>query len=184
MIKRKLLLVSALMLSTLLSTSYSSDKEASATELLVKNLAIAIIKNDKNLFAKTLISNDELIVIGRQLIKAAKDNIQYVKFISRVEENLADLKKNAGRFSEKLKQSRRSFKILQLQSKRDGINLQKATFGKVVNTKVKEFLGQKNYRIQFTLIVNSSEYMIGIEAMSAPSRIALFNDVRWEGKKK
>ncbi len=153
-------------------------------EAIAKTIAQAIIKSDKTSFEKTIINQDVAIQMFQQLIVSAKKNDFYKPRLPKLEKELTTLKTNSNATLARVRSRvKASFEAINKQAKRDGVDLSKATFGKVIDIRTNKYLDRIKYDIYFTLNTDGADYTIKLNnVVTISDKLYLLNAMIWKGK--
>ncbi|VAW75912.1 hypothetical protein MNBD_GAMMA12-669 [hydrothermal vent metagenome] len=171
-------------LSVSLLLAACSTSAVNTPETIAKTIAQAIINSDKTSFEKYIINQDVAIQMFQQLIVSAKKDELYKQRLPKLEKELTTLKTNSNATLARVR-SRviASFETINKHAKRDGVDLSKGTFGKVIDIRSNKYLDRIKYDIYFTINTDGTAYTIKLNnVVTVSDKLYLLNAMIWKGK--
>lgn len=162
-----------------------SKSATNTPEEMAKSIGEALIKSNKPSFEKFIINQDVAIEMFKQLIVSAKKDKLYKQRLPKLQKELTSLQSSSNvtlaRVRTKVKAS---FDAISKQAKKDGVDLSKATFGKVVDIRTDKYLDRIKYDIYFTVNSGGSDYTIKLDdVVTISDKLYLLDEIVWKGKK-
>jgi len=161
-----------------------------APEKIAKTIAQIIIKQDKKAFAQHVVDQNGYMQIFQLQLDLEKSDSKDKRRIPQLE-NIPDLAKTLStlksgphkkiaRINTTVKMS---FDRLIKYAKRDGVDLSKASFGKITHIgNTRKHLKLAQYDIYFTLSLGGKDYKIKLDdVVSTPGRFYILDGIKWRG---
>ncbi len=173
------------LVTIILALGACSKPVINTPEKIAKNIADAIIKSDKLSFEKLIINEDVAIDMFQQLIATAKTDKKFTRYLPKLQKELSSLKSSSNvtlaRVRTKVKNS---FDDISKRAKQAGVDLSKATFGKVIDIRTEKYLNRIKYDIYFTLNSGKLNYTIKLDnVVTISDQLYLLDRIKWKGQK-
>lgn len=185
----KTLIIIIACLSMILSFSVWSTPDVNIEEKFVRNLFNIIIKKDSKSFSKMVVTTDDIIGIEKKALKQAKKDKNTKKYVDKILNRLkiieAQNKEPKNIFNQVIKRVNSSLTNLYTNAQRDGVDLAKVKYGRIIHLKVREQFNQLVFGISFTVLYADKKYVIRAKDLYLTSRgLVMLDEVRWKGKRR
>jgi len=177
-----------------LSLAACANKIIETPEKIARTMAQIVIEQDKKAFARYAVNQEGYFQIIQLQLESEKVSGKGARRISQLRSRpgkIIDLEQvlltvKSGRHKKVALINSRinaSFGRLIKYAKRDGVDLSKASFGKIISASSRKFHKLVQYNIYFTITAGSGDYLIRLKAVTAiPGRFYLLGNIKWRGK--